>query len=155
MPGGAASRHPAAAVPDLAREASPVAHASAAAPPVLLMHGAADDMVPPARCIRLARALSAAGATVELELVPGATHFGNGASEVGGIVRRSIDFLAPYVREAQKRREVRADLDAAQAAEWIARVFFSIAELPSVTFDVHDEKALRRFVRRFLVPGLR
>jgi len=42
------------------------------------------------------------------------------------------------VREAQRRREVRADLDAAQAAEWIARVFFSIAELPSLTFDVHD-----------------
>ena len=71
------------------------------------------------------------------------------------LLRRSIDFLAPYVREAQKRREVRADLDAAEAAEWIARVFFSIAELPSVTFDVHDEKALRRFVRRFLIPGLK
>ena len=71
------------------------------------------------------------------------------------LLRRSIEFLAPYVREAQRRREVRADLDAAQAAEWIARVFFSIAELPSLTFDVHDEKALRRFVRRFLVPGLK
>jgi AcrR family transcriptional regulator len=71
------------------------------------------------------------------------------------LMRRSIDFLAPYVREAQRRREVRTNLDAEQAAEWIARVFFSIAELPSVTFDVHDEKALRRFVRRFLVPGLR
>jgi hypothetical protein len=59
------------------------------------------------------------------------------------------------VRAAQARREVRADVDAAQAAEWIARVFFSIAELPSVTFDLDDVKAVRRFVRRFLVPGLR
>ena len=84
---------PAAAVPDLARQASPVAHASAAAPPVLLMHGAADDLVPPAQSVRLTGALRAAGATVELELVPGATHFWKGASDVPGIVRRSVGFL--------------------------------------------------------------
>jgi acetyl esterase/lipase len=84
---------PAASVPDLARQASPVAHASGAAPPVLLMHGAVDDLVPPAQSIRLAGALRAAGATVELELVPGATHMWNGASDVSGIVRRSVQFL--------------------------------------------------------------
>jgi acetyl esterase/lipase len=84
---------PAAAAPGRAREASPVAHASAAAPPVLLLHGAADDMVPPAQSIRLAGALTAAGATVELELVPGATHFWNGAEDVDAIVRRSVGFL--------------------------------------------------------------
>jgi dipeptidyl aminopeptidase/acylaminoacyl peptidase len=78
---------------DLARQASPVAHASAAAPPVLLMHGAADDLVPPAQSVRLAGALRAAGATVELELVPGATHFWKDASDVPGIVRRSVGFL--------------------------------------------------------------
>jgi acetyl esterase/lipase len=84
---------PAASVPDLARQASPVAHASAAAPPVLLMHGAADVLVPPAQSIRMAEALRAAGGSVELELVPGATHFWDGASDVGGIVRRSVQFL--------------------------------------------------------------
>jgi len=84
---------PASSVPGLARQASPVTHASASAPPILLMHGAVDDMVPPAQSVRLAKALSAAGATVELELVPGATHFWNGASDVSGIVRRSIEFL--------------------------------------------------------------
>lgn len=70
------------------------------------------------------------------------------------LLRRSIEFLAPYVQEARRRREVRADLDAAQAAEWIARVFFAIGELLSVTFDICDDQALRRFVRRFLIPGL-
>jgi acetyl esterase/lipase len=85
---------PAASVPGLAREASPVNHASAAAPPVLLMHGAADDLVPPAQSIRLAEALTEAGARVELELVPGATHFWNGAGDVAAIVRRSAGFLA-------------------------------------------------------------
>jgi acetyl esterase/lipase len=84
---------PAASVPGLARQASPVTHASAAAPPVLLMHGAADDLVPPAQSIRLAQALRAAGAPVELELVPGATHMWHGASDVAGIVGRSAGFL--------------------------------------------------------------
>jgi len=84
---------PPGAVPDLAAQASPVTHASAAAPPVLLMHGAADDLVPPAQSIRLAEALTRAGATVELELVPGATHFWNGAKDVDAIVRRSVEFL--------------------------------------------------------------
>jgi acetyl esterase/lipase len=80
-------------VPSLAGQASPVTHAGPDAPPVLLMHGAADDMVPAAQSIRLAEALSAAGAAVELELVPGATHFWNGAADVAGIVSRSIGFL--------------------------------------------------------------
>jgi acetyl esterase/lipase len=80
-------------VPSLAGQASPVTPAGPAAPPVLLMHGAADDMVPAAQSIRLAEALSAAGAAVELELVPGATHFWNGAADVAGIVSRSIGFL--------------------------------------------------------------
>jgi acetyl esterase/lipase len=84
---------PASSVPDLAREASPVAHASRAAPPVLLMHGDADDMVPAAQSVRLAEALGQAGAEVELELVPGAAHFWNGASDVDAIVQRSVEFL--------------------------------------------------------------
>ena len=70
------------------------------------------------------------------------------------LLRRSIEFLTPYVQRAQRRGEVRADLDATQAAEWIARILFAITELPSVTFDIRDEKALRRFVRDFLIPGL-
>jgi acetyl esterase/lipase len=84
---------PAASVPDLARQASPLAHARADAPPILLMHGTVDDMVPAAQSKRLAEALGRAGAAVELELVPGATHFWKGAGDVGAIIRRSIEFL--------------------------------------------------------------
>lgn len=84
---------PASSAPDLAREASPLTYASAAAPPVLLMHGTADDMVPAAQSVRLAEVLREAGAAVELELVPGATHFWNGARDVPAIVRRSVEFL--------------------------------------------------------------
>ena len=87
---------PARSRPDLARQASPLTYASAGAPPILLMHGDADDMVPAAQSVRLADALRAAGATVELELVPGATHLWNGASDVPAIVQRSIEFLRAW-----------------------------------------------------------
>jgi hypothetical protein len=40
-----------------------------------------------------------AGATVELELVPGATHFWNGADDVAAIVRRPADFLGTLKRK--------------------------------------------------------
>jgi len=79
-------------VPDLAREASPLSHVHAAAPPVLLLHGDSDAMVPADQSIRFARALTEAGGTVSLELVPGASHFWDGARDVPGIVARSAGF---------------------------------------------------------------
>lgn len=104
MVGGAADRGPdsreaqllgAAAheVPDLACAASPVSLARSDAPPILLMHGEADDMVPARQSIRLADALTAAGAPVELGLIPGARHMWVDASDVPAIVERSLDFL--------------------------------------------------------------
>jgi acetyl esterase/lipase len=87
---------PAGIVPDLARQASPLAHAGPDAPPVLLMHGDADDMVPAAQSVRLAEALRTAGADVELVLVPGATHMWNGARDVSAIVRRSAEFVRAH-----------------------------------------------------------
>jgi hypothetical protein len=99
-----------------------------------------------------AAALGARFAGVELGSATAAFFVGTMHSEP--MLRRSIAFLAPYVRAAQARHEVRADLDVAQAAEWIARIFFAIAELPAATFDADDPKALRRFVRQFLIRGL-
>jgi dipeptidyl aminopeptidase/acylaminoacyl peptidase len=58
-----------------------------------VQRSAADDMVPAAQSIRLAEALTSGGAEVELELVPRASHFWNGAEDVAAIVRRSVDFL--------------------------------------------------------------
>jgi acetyl esterase/lipase len=87
---------PASSVPDLARQGSPVTHARADAPPILLLHGTTDDLVPTAQSIRLAEVLRRAGASVELELVPGATHFWKGASDVDAIIRRSIEFLRAH-----------------------------------------------------------
>jgi acetyl esterase/lipase len=85
-------------VPALAREASPLTHVHAAAPPMLLLHGDSDTLVPADQSVRFARALRDAGGTVSLVLVPGASHFWDGADDVPGIVARSADFarsLAP------------------------------------------------------------
>jgi acetyl esterase/lipase len=84
---------PPAQVPDLAREASPITHVHAGAPPVLLMHGDSDALVPPGQSTRFARALREAGGTATLELVPGASHFWDGAQDVPGIVARSVGFV--------------------------------------------------------------
>ena len=65
----------------------------AAAPPMLLLHGDSDTMVPADQSIRFARALRAAGGTATLELVPGASHFWDGAQDVPGIVARSAAFV--------------------------------------------------------------
>ena len=84
---------PAAQVPDLAREASPITHVHRHAPPMLLMHGDSDVMVPPDQSIRFAKALNEAGGSATLELVPGASHFWDGAADVPGIVARSAAFV--------------------------------------------------------------
>jgi acetyl esterase/lipase len=80
---------------DEARAASPVAHAHGGAPPFLLQHGDDDAMVPVDQSIRLAEALDAAGATVELEVVPGADHFfaGTPDHEIEALFTRALDFL--------------------------------------------------------------
>ncbi len=48
--------------------------AAATMPPVLLLHGDADTRVRPKNSINLARELRAAGASVELDLLPGLSH---------------------------------------------------------------------------------
>lgn len=67
----------------LAREASPVAHASAAAPPVLTVHGTLDRVVPYSQAARLDAALSQAGATSYLVTIDGGGHGDFGRSADG------------------------------------------------------------------------
>jgi acetyl esterase/lipase len=95
---------PPAQVPDLAREASPITHVHAGAPPVLLMHGDSDALVPPGQSTRFARALRDAGGTATLELVPGASHFWDGAQDVPGIVARSVGFVRSLPRLSDRSR---------------------------------------------------
>lgn len=85
--------------PELARAASPLTYAHQDAPPVLLVHGDSDELVPSAQSVRLADALRTVGAPVDLEIVPGAGHGWTGASDTDAIVDRSLTFLrSPSLR---------------------------------------------------------
>ncbi|MFE4698804.1 alpha/beta hydrolase fold domain-containing protein [Streptomyces sp. NPDC056738] len=88
---------PAAKVPDLACEASPISHVRADAPPVLVMHGDSDTMVPTAQSVDFAAALTAVGGSAQLVLVPGASHFWEGADDVTALHQRSLAFLRTLV----------------------------------------------------------
>jgi acetyl esterase/lipase len=97
---------------DLARAASPVTHAHSGAPPFLLQHGTDDTWVPHDQSVRLAAALRAAGAPVDLESVPGADHFFGGASDadVEGIFGRALAFLRRI--DAETDADTDADVSA-------------------------------------------
>jgi len=75
--------------PDLWRDASPITHASGAAPPTLLVSSADDPQVPATQSRSLYRALHSAGATAELDIEPGAAHAQFGSNTVS----RSAEFL--------------------------------------------------------------
>lgn len=59
---------------DLAKLASPTAHAGKDAPPFLIMHGERDNLVPQRQAELLQNALKKAGADSTLQIVPGGGH---------------------------------------------------------------------------------
>ncbi|MET8094344.1 alpha/beta hydrolase [Micromonospora sp. NPDC005220] len=65
---------PLAGNPELGRAASPITYVTEQAPPMLLIHGEQDLIVPAGQSEELAAALNAAGAEVELSVVRGADH---------------------------------------------------------------------------------
>jgi acetyl esterase/lipase len=83
--------------------ASPVSHASAAAAPILLVHGLQDRTVPYQQSVVLRDALEAAGAPVRLELIPDAGHVFTGV-DIAPIVGLSADFLAAELGRAAGRQ---------------------------------------------------
>jgi acetyl esterase/lipase len=89
--------HSLTANPEAAAAASPVRHAHAGAPPMLLVHGAADTLVRPTHSERLASALHDVGATVRLELVPGGEHCFAGVDPTPAL-RAAVAFLAEHLR---------------------------------------------------------
>lgn len=71
-------------------------------------------------------------------------------------VRRSTEFLVPYVREAQKRGEVGPDVDVTAASEWFARIIYSLSTVyQAQTFDMSKPDSVRKYVEKFAVDGLR
>ncbi len=86
----------------LLTEASPITHVSRDDPPVLILHGDRDPVVPYAQSAAFERALREAGASVRLVTVPGGDHGGNWTS-ITSVDWRSeiVRWLDQYVRPAR------------------------------------------------------
>jgi AcrR family transcriptional regulator len=69
-------------------------------------------------------------------------------------LERATRFWQPLVAEAQTKGELRRDVDARMAAEWVARSLFSLSTIPSITFDRRDPVALEHYVRTYIVRAL-
>lgn len=69
-------------------------------------------------------------------------------------LERAMRFWTPHVEAAQESGEIRTELDAAAAAEWIARCLYGLAVTPSITFDRHDPAAIDWYIRSFVMTGL-
>ncbi|RST29975.1 alpha/beta hydrolase [Sphingomonas ginkgonis] len=78
-------------------ETQPVHFVRRDAPPLLLLHGSADEVVEPRNSIALADALRRAGATVELRIYPGQSHI-DLAKALSPLFRRSNPALADSAR---------------------------------------------------------
>jgi len=92
--------------PGIAAQAGPVTHVSPDAPPVLLLHGAADRFVPCVQSERLYAALVEAGADVELDVYEDAVHMWQGAPEVAAkAFERTVDVLRRRLGVPRSRGE--------------------------------------------------
>ncbi|OBF24879.1 TetR/AcrR family transcriptional regulator [Mycobacterium sp. ACS4331] len=77
-------------------------------------------------------------------------------SDGDSAVRRSTQFLIPYVQEAQKRGEVGSGVDVIAASEWLARIIYSFSTVNEAqTFDMSKPETVRKYVEKFAVNGLR
>jgi AcrR family transcriptional regulator len=63
------------------------------------------------------------------------------------------EFLTPYLVAAKLTGEVRKSLDVDAAAEWFARMLFSLFMTPSTRLDLTDPDAVSAFVRDHVVRG--
>jgi acetyl esterase/lipase len=85
---------PAVDVPELAAQASPLSHVSPGAPPFLLLHGGADQLIPCVQSERLYDALVEAGVEAELDIYEDADHMWLGSAEAPGrALDRTVDVL--------------------------------------------------------------
>jgi AcrR family transcriptional regulator len=65
-----------------------------------------------------------------------------------------VAFWLPRLADAERRGEIRTNLDHRQAAEWIVRQLLSFALVPPITFPAGDPAELRSFVGAHVVSGL-
>jgi acetyl esterase/lipase len=82
---------------DLARSVSPITYVRKGLPPILTIHGDADDVVPYAQSQRLTKELKAAGVDTELITIPGGKH---------GFEPPEMDKAWPQLFKWLKRRKI-------------------------------------------------
>ncbi|WP_083365300.1 alpha/beta hydrolase [Microterricola viridarii] len=109
---------------ELATLASPARTAVTGAPPFLIMHGAADDLVPASQSIALYKALAAGGTDATLYLIDG---FGHGFLNPAG-----LDEVAPGPRLDSGRLEAdptaTAELRSTSGRAWPVSATFEVIE---------------------------
>jgi AcrR family transcriptional regulator len=69
--------------------------------------------------------------------------------QADAVLRGISAFAAPYLA-----RWVVPEVDAARAAEWVARIVLSYSCCPSTAVDLGSEESVRKLVRTFVLPGL-
>jgi acetyl esterase/lipase len=79
---------------EIAKLVSPLHHVSASAPPVLTIHGSADDVIPYSQSVRLHEALSNAGVANQLITIEGAHH----GDFTAGQIARAYDAIRSFLR---------------------------------------------------------
>jgi AcrR family transcriptional regulator len=62
-------------------------------------------------------------------------------------------FLAPLIRRAQQRGELRKDITIADATEWVTHLVFSLLG-PNPVISRHDDEHVKFMLRTFALPGL-
>lgn len=83
---------------EVAREASPVTHVSAAFPPTLLLHGSADKVVPPSASMLMYEALVGAGVPAELHMYAEQPHgFARQPEFIDQVSAEGVHFLQRYL----------------------------------------------------------
>jgi hypothetical protein len=74
---------------------------------------------------------------------------------VQGLIPDVAAFWRPYLADAVERGEIHPDSDLTETAEWVARIIISLATVPGSTLNPDDVDAVRRQIRRYVMPGLR
>jgi AcrR family transcriptional regulator len=72
-----------------------------------------------------------------------------------GLVPDLGEFWSRYLITARDRGEIHAEVDIAEASEWVARALLSLATVPGRQLDAADHDAVLGHVRRYVMPGLR
>ena len=69
------------------------------------------------------------------------------------MLNRWIEFWIPRLEEARRAARCGPISTCARPAEWIMRMMLSLVTVPSLTVDLDDPEAVRRFVRDHIVRG--